>query len=366
MASAASNDRLAQLRSFDETKAGVKGLVDAGISTIPPIFMHPLSPSLCPTPHKPDSNIISTSVPVIDLGRILEKDPNTRKGTIEEVRDAAEKWGFFQVVNHGIPAEDLEEMLEGIRRFFEQDVEVKKGYYSRDYSRAMLYNSNFDLYTGPATNWRDTVACRIAPDPPSPHDLPIAFREIMMVYSEQVKKLGDMLLELLSEALGLHPNYLKEIGCGEGLSLFCHYYPACPQPELAMGTSRHSDSSFFTVLLQDHVGGLQILHQDQWIDVPPLPGALVVNVGDLLQLISNDKFRSIEHRVPANSKGPRVSAASFFRNASDPNPRVYEPIKELLSEASPPKYRGTTINDYWTYYSNRGLNGISALEHLRL
>lgn len=366
MASATSNDRLAQLRSFDETKAGVKGLVDAGISTIPSIFIHPLSPSLCPTPLKPDSSIIRTGIPVIDLGRILEKDPKTRKDTIEKVRDASEKWGFFQVVNHGIPVEDLEEMLEGIRRFFEQDVEVKKRYYSRDYSRAMLYNSNFDLYTGPATNWRDTVACRIAPGPPPPHDLPIAFREIMMVYSEQVMKLGNMVLELFSEALGLHPNYLKEIGCAEGLSMFCHYYPACPQPELAMGTSRHSDSSFFTVLLQDHVGGLQILHQDQWIDVPPLPGALVVNIGDLLQLISNDQFRSIEHRVPANSKGPRVSVASFFRNASDPSPRVYEPIKELLSEANPPKYRGTTINDYWTYYSNRGLNGVSALEHLRL
>ena len=164
-----SSDRLAQLRAFDDTKAGVKGLVDAGISTIPSIFIHPLSPSLCPAPYKPNSSIISTSIPVINLGRILEKDPNTRKDVIEKVRDAAEKWGFFQVVNHGILVEDLEDMLEGTRRFFEQDVEVKKRYYSRDYSRPMLYNSNFDLYTGLAANWRDTVACRIVPGPPCPH-----------------------------------------------------------------------------------------------------------------------------------------------------------------------------------------------------
>lgn len=62
-----------------------------------------------------------------------------------------------------------------------------------------------------------------------------------------------------------------------------HYYPRCPQPELTFGTTPHADNDFFTVLLQDHVGGLQVLHRDQWIDVPPTPGALVVNIGDLLQ-----------------------------------------------------------------------------------
>nr|XP_016447897.1 PREDICTED: 1-aminocyclopropane-1-carboxylate oxidase homolog 6-like [Nicotiana tabacum] len=96
-------------------------------------------------------------------------------------------------------------------------------------------------------------------------------------------KLGCNLLELLSEGLGLKPNHLKEMDCAEGLGILCNYYPACPQPELAIGTSRHADNDFFTVLLQDDFGGLQVFHQNHWVDVPPTPGALVINIGDILQ-----------------------------------------------------------------------------------
>lgn len=108
-------------------------------------------------------------------------------------------------------------------------------------------------------------------------------RNILIEYSEQVKKLGLTLFGLLSEALGLNPNHLNEIGCLEGLAVLYHYYPACPEPELTIGASKHSDSDFLTVLLQDHIGGLQILHENLWVDVPPVPGALVINIGDLLQ-----------------------------------------------------------------------------------
>lgn len=104
-----------------------------------------------------------------------------------------------------------------------------------------------------------------------------------MEYSSLVHKLGTTLFGLLSEALGLKPNYLKEMDCAKGHTLLSHYYPACPQPELTMGTTKHSDPDFLTILLQDHIGGLQIFHQNHWIDVPSVNGALVVNIGDLLQ-----------------------------------------------------------------------------------
>lgn len=108
-------------------------------------------------------------------------------------------------------------------------------------------------------------------------------RDIIIEYSSRVKELGIALLELLSEALGLYPDYLRNIGCGEGLFFVGHYYPPCPEPELTMGTSDHSDSGFLTILLQDHIGGLQVKLGNEWFDVNPVPGALVVNLGDMMQ-----------------------------------------------------------------------------------
>ena len=104
----------------------MKGLVDGGILTIPQIFIHPLSPSLpSPLPRKPNPSI---SIPIIDLSGIKEGLDPRRKDLVERIRDASEKWGFFQVVNHGIPVSVLEGMLEGIKGFLEQDDEVKKTY----------------------------------------------------------------------------------------------------------------------------------------------------------------------------------------------------------------------------------------------
>lgn len=96
--------------------------------------------------------------------------------------------------------------------------------------------------------------------------------------------LGVRLFGLLSEALNLEPSRLVDMDCANGLTFVAHYYPACPQPELTIGASKHTDDSFLTVVLQDQIGGLQAFLEDQWVDIAPVPGALVINVGDLLQV----------------------------------------------------------------------------------
>ncbi|KAJ1423971.1 Oxoglutarate/iron-dependent dioxygenase [Sesbania bispinosa] len=266
-------DRAKERKAFDDTKSGVKGLVDAGITMIPALFYHP------PDNFKKASALGYTdyTIPVIDFANI-HHDPSVRKKVVEGVRDASETWGFFQIVNHGIPVSLLDEMKNGALRFFEQDNEIKKGFYTRD-QRQFMYNSNFNLFSSAPATWKDSFFCNLAPNGAKPEDLPAICRDILLEYLNQVMKLGTLLFELLSEALGLNPTHLIDIGCAEGLFAFSHYYPACPEPELTLGTLKHADVDFITVLLQDHVGGLQVLHKDMWIDLPPLPGALVVNIG---------------------------------------------------------------------------------------
>lgn len=165
-------DRVRELKAFDDTKAGVKGLVDAGVEKIPQIFVLPQNNT-----NKTDDHIdkVNFSIPVIDLQGI-GNNSRLHQEIVEKIRHASETWGFFQVVNHGIPVSVLEEMLSGIQRFNEQDTEVKKQFYTRDVSRKIVYNSNFDLYTAPAANWRDTFFCFMAPNPPTPEELPDSCR----------------------------------------------------------------------------------------------------------------------------------------------------------------------------------------------
>lgn len=106
----------------------------------------------------------------------------------------------------------------------------------------------------------------------------------MEEYSSQQQALAIRLLKLISESLGLESNYLVA-ACGEPkVVMAINHYPPCPDPSLTMGIKAHSDPNTITMLLQDDVGGLQVFKEDRWIDVRPLPNALVINVGDQLQV----------------------------------------------------------------------------------
>ena len=161
-------DRESQLKAFDESKSGVKGLVDAGVAKIPQIF---INDQFRLEGTQSDSVSSKLSVPIIDL-KTMDEDPRQRQEIIDKVRDSCENWGFFQLVNHGIPESVFEEMINGARAFHEQDSEVKKLLYSRDETKNVIYNTNFDFYSASSSNWRDSLYCNMAPHPPHPDELP--------------------------------------------------------------------------------------------------------------------------------------------------------------------------------------------------
>ncbi|KAL3506077.1 hypothetical protein ACH5RR_031459 [Cinchona calisaya] len=343
-------DRESELKAFDESKAGVKGLIDEGVTKLPRMFIHDCKKCVV---ERSSSDKIMYHVPVIDMEGVSHSE------IVNRVRDVSENWGFFQVINHGIPCSVMDRMLEGVRLFHEQNNMLKRQYYSRDLSRKVVYHSNIDLYYSKAAIWKDTITFKMVPCPPEPEEIPLVCRDIAIEYSKCAMKLANILLRLISEAMGLDATHLENIGCADGLLVKGHYYPACPEPELTFGTADHTDNDFLTIILQDQLGGLQVLHENQWVDVIPIPGAL---------LVTNDKFRSVRHRVLANKIGPRISVASFVRPQYGEGylSRLYGPIEELLSEENPPVYRETTIEDYTKCFLMKAMDGNAALSHFKL
>ncbi|CAN1796048.1 1-aminocyclopropane-1-carboxylate oxidase homolog 1 [Linum perenne] len=359
---------MAELKSFDESKAGVKGLVDSGIKEIPRIFHAPPHFMDKGSPFSP--NDPNYKFPIIDLAMV--HDPIKRKETVDQIRNAAKSWGFFLIVNHGVPKNIQKEMTTGIKEFFELDVEQKKEFYDREATKKVMYSSNPDMYRIPVCSWTDLMLTHVTPEAPKPEELPECCKEIVPIYTSEMNKLGDLLFELLSEGLGLESNHLKDMGCMEAVGFGLHYYPACPQPELAVGFVEHTDIDFLTVILQDEIGGLQVKRHNSWIDVPCMPGAMVVNIGDMLQvitltqLISNDRYVSSLHRVKAQKVGPRITNATFFGHATSKSTRMYGPIKELVSENNPPIYKEITIRDFFVASYKKGIDGTSLLPRLKL
>nr|UHH90043.1 2-oxoglutarate dependent dioxygenase tanshinone IIA synthase [Salvia meiliensis] len=352
-------DRVHELNAFEATKAGVKGLTDSGVQKVPRMFIRPAD-ELVEELNRSRSPL---QVPVIDLGRIGEGEG--REKVVSEVRWASKELGIFQIVNHGVAVEVMDGMIDGVRRFHEQDAEAKKQFHTRDAMRKVMYASNVDLYKSRAANWRDTFSVALmGSDSVEPEELPEICRDSTIKYLDEVTNLANTLFELLSEALGLEKGCLGALKCGRGRTFVGQYYPACPEPELTMGMTNHTDPCFLTILLQDQIGGLQALHNNQYINVEPLPASFVVNIGDMLQIVTNDEFISPIHRVHANRAGPRISIAGFFTGDAISG-TIYGPIKELVSENNRARYKEFTVGEYMSKFLERPIDK-SGLDEWRL
>ncbi|WCJ27578.1 2-oxoglutarate (2OG) and Fe(II)-dependent oxygenase superfamily protein [Euphorbia peplus] len=183
-------------------------------------------------------------------------------------------------------------------------------------------------------------------------------REVVSEYTVEVRELGFRLEELISESLGLEKDHIKKALGEQGQHMAINYYPACPQPELTYGLPGHTDPNALTILLQDlKVSGLQVLKDGKWVAVNPHPNALVINIGDQLQTLSNDVYKSVWHRAIVNANQPRISIASFL---CPHNNALITPAAAQAQDG--PVYRDFTYAEYYSKFWSRNLDQQHCLE----
>ncbi|KAG9156707.1 hypothetical protein Leryth_021970, partial [Lithospermum erythrorhizon] len=336
----------------------VQSLSDSGLDQIPDRYVKP--PGDRPFVEKTSTNDhtnVDINIPLIDLGCIIQGGSNTVKSISKACRD----WGFFQVVNHGVRQELMDQHREIWREFFHQPMEVKQSY-ANSPKTYEGYGSRLGIEKGAILDWSDYYYLHYLPPSLKDHKkwpaLPTSLRDVIEEYSAQVVKLGGIITKILSKTLGLEEDYLLDAFGGEnniGVCMRVNFYSKCPQPNLTLGLSSHSDPGGLTILLPDaDVAGLQVRKDNAWITVKPAPHAFIVNIGDQIQVISNAIYKSVEHRVIVNSSKERLSLAFFYNPKSD---LLIQPGKELISQEKPPLYHPMTFDEYRLYIRTQGPRG---------
>ncbi|XP_075507901.1 jasmonate-induced oxygenase 1-like [Primulina tabacum] len=354
------------LVSWPEPVIRVQHLSDSGIRIIPERYVK--KPQERPNFDEPVSGKIHIEIPVIDMNDLYSDDASLRCKTASLVGYACREWGFFQVVNHGVSQELMARTQEAWREFFKLPMEEKQKL-ANSPSTYEGYGSRIGVEKGISLDWSDYFFLHYLPlglrDQNKWPSLPISCRELVGEYCKEVVKLGGNLMKILSANLGLREDYLHEAFGGEDMSacMRVNYYPKCPQPDLTLGLSPHSDPGGITLLLPDYdVSGLQVRHADKWVTVKPVSNAFIVNLGDQLQILSNANYKSVEHRVVVNAEKDRLSLALFY------NPRgdiLIEPAELLQTEERHPRlYPPMTFDEYRLYVRTKGLRGKSQVESL--
>ncbi|XVF71987.1 hypothetical protein PTKIN_Ptkin12aG0084700 [Pterospermum kingtungense] len=286
------------------------------------------------------------TIPVLDLG---EASIN-RSYAIQKVLKASQEFGFFQVLNHGVSENVLNDTMNVVKELFEMPMEYKASLYSEDPNKVCrLYTSNINYGGEKFHFWRDVLkhpchpleeCIKFWPEKPT------TYREIIRTFLVEAKNLGLRILELLSEGLGLESGHFEE-DMSEALLLVANHYPPCPDPSLTLGLPKHCDPNLITILLQGDAYGLQVFRDGEWIGVEPMPNAFVVNVGHQLRIVSNNKLKSAEHRVVTNSEVARTTVGLFISSSDD---SIIEPAKSLTNAGDPPLYRAFQYKEFLSNY----------------
>ncbi|WVZ91649.1 hypothetical protein U9M48_037793 [Paspalum notatum var. saurae] len=292
---------------------GVRHLSDSGITRLPDKY-------ILPAPERPGAAAAAVSswssssssssclgtgtgtgtgtgrvkLPVVDLACL--RDPSQRAAVLATLDAACRDYGFFQVVNHGVGGDVTGGMLDVARRFFELPLSERSRYMSSDVRAKVRYGTSFNQAKDAVLCWRDFL--KLVCQPPLQEEVapcwprqPAELRDVAATYAAATHGLFMELMEAALEALlggGVPATMVGELAApgGSAQMMTVNCYPACPQPELTLGMPPHSDYGLLTLVLQDHVEGLQVMtpQDGRWLTVDPIPGAFVVNVGDHLEV----------------------------------------------------------------------------------
>jgi isopenicillin N synthase-like dioxygenase len=305
-----------------------------------------------------------STLPVIDFSPFITSSSlAARQAVAREIRKACVDIGFFYVVNHGISAADIAECHDWSRRFFELPREEKEKVSrlrspSRQGWRGPGASEGYGA-SGKVVDWRENIGLlrEIFPDEPLAGrynagetqwpTLP-GYRAFMSGHIQRRFALGQAMARAVALSLHLPEDYLDASHRFMGCMLSLNWYPPLDRATMdptQWGISPHSDYGTITLLSQDELGGLEVRNAaGAWIDVPPIPGSFVVNVGELMALWTNDLYAPSLHRATnIDTPQARVSAAYF----TYPHGRTrIECLPTCQSPENPPRYEPVIAEDF--------------------
>lgn len=287
------------------------------------------------------------SIPVIDIGALA--GGGSLFEVAKEIRWALTNAGFFYVKNHGVPESVVSSAFGQTRRFFDLPLEDKMDLHISKSGLALRgYIEVFGENTDPSKT-KDLKECfDIGPECPEgtapffganqwPAGRP-EFSDAVCRYHDEMKALSLRLMRAIAVSLDLEPDFFEPRMTNPITIQRLLHYP--PQPgqidESVMGIGAHTDYGSLTVLAQDDVGGLQVMNRDGvWVEGPPIPGTFVINIGDLIQRLTNDLYLANLHRVVNASGHERYSIPFFIDADSDAE---FAPLEGCVSPDNPARY----------------------------
>lgn len=281
-----------------------------------------------------------SSLPVIDISDL------SSRATLDAIDAACRDWGFFQIERHGIDDGCVLALKRQMRAFFAQPLAVKREILRTADNPWGFYDRELTKHT---PDWKQIYDYG-PPDggvimPQWPVALP-EFRGAIQGFYDACHTLALRLLGAIAVNLGMPERSLDRYFVPEHTSfLRLNYYPKCPKParptDLSLecdghlGVNHHTDAGALTLLLQDEQPGLEVFHDGAWYLVEPRPDALVVNIGDIVQVWSNDRYEAALHRGLVSAEAARFSAPFFLNPAYCVE---YAPLPSTVDAHHPPRY----------------------------